>query len=138
MITGNQIANISKLITDLKTAKAGSEVTGEQKDELKADVITMLKNAQKPDAQAVEQLINDFNAAAADGEFTPREVLTLQTDLEAVLTSANINIDDLKDLITDLQAILESANLDDDKQIIIDDLKAIAAEASAGLSTKKL
>ncbi|HEV2915609.1 MAG TPA: hypothetical protein VGX92_20180 [Pyrinomonadaceae bacterium] len=129
MRNGDQVRNITKLISDIRDIKAGTTVPPELKDELESDVKDMLDGAQPPDPGAVQTLITDLRNALADGQLDKKEIFKLQADLDAVLTSANIESGDVKEVVDDVKAILEGSTFPEgSKDIIIADLKAIGQE----------
>jgi hypothetical protein len=133
--TGSQLSeqqqqNLQKLQSDLQAIKQGSQVTPEQKQALKNDLLAMADGATKPDPALVQQLANDLSAALADGNVSNAEKAKLTKDLDAVMDSASIPAAEVQQAISDAQAILTASGVDKaDVQTIVKDLQAIANEA---------
>ena len=129
-LTPTQQQNIQKLQADLTAIKQGSQVTAEQKQALKNDLLAMADGATKPDQALVQQLANDFSSAMADGKVDSKEKAKLSNDLYKVMNSANIPADEVNQAIADAQAILTASGVSKaTAQTIATDLKAIATEA---------
>ena len=129
-----QQQNVNKLINDLKTIQAGSQVTAEMKQALKNDLLAMADGATKPDQALVTQLANDLSAALADKTISEKEKQKLAKDLYAVMNSANIPTAEVQQAITDAQTLLQASGLSKQSaQLIVSDLQAIATEAQKNL-----
>jgi hypothetical protein len=127
-----QQANLEALQSDLASLKAGSQVTQQQKDDLKSSLMAMADGATKPDPAAVQALANDLSAALVDGNLSTAEKVRLSQDLETVMNSANVPPADVQAAIADAQQILTASGVDrSDVQAIAADLQAIANEAQA-------
>jgi len=68
-----QQQNVQKLKSDLLSIKQGSQVTTEQKQALKNDLMAMADGATKPDQALVQTLANDLSQAMSDGKMTTTE-----------------------------------------------------------------
>ena len=124
-----QQQNVNKLLSDLKDIKSGSQVTPEQKQQLKNDLMAMADGAQKPSQASVSQLATDLQAAWSDQKLTPVEQKKLMADVTAVFTSANIPASEVQATVIDAQAILTASGVTkEDAVAIANDLKAIATE----------
>ncbi|MFN0112200.1 MAG: hypothetical protein ACKVZH_25345 [Blastocatellia bacterium] len=133
-ISEAQQQNIQKLTSDLQAIKKGSQVTPEMKTALKNDLMAMADGATKPDPALVEKLATDLADAMSDGAISNAEKAKLTNDLYAVMNSANIPAAEVNQAIADAQAILAASGVDkQDAQLIVSDLKAIAAEAQKNL-----
>jgi hypothetical protein len=110
-IDPEQQENIEKLITDLKALQEKSEVTEEQRETLKNDLISTLQGVQKPSQTAVENLAADFSEIISDGHINLNEIKVIQEDVNLVLNSANISDEKIEVLKKDFQAIGESSNI---------------------------
>ncbi len=129
-LSPTQQQNIQKLQADLNAIKQGSQVTAEQKQALKNDLMAMADGATKPDPALVQQLANDLAEAVADGKIDNKEKAQLSNDLYKVMNSANIPAEEVNQAISDAQAILTASGLTKaDVQTIVSDLKAIGTEA---------
>ncbi|MBL8204511.1 MAG: hypothetical protein JNM09_09805 [Blastocatellia bacterium] len=129
-LSPTQQQNIQKLQADLQAIKQGSQVTTEQKQALKNDLMAMADGATKPDPALVQQLANDLSEAIADGSIDSKEKAQLANDLQKVMNSAGIPPEEVNQAIADAQAILASSGVDKSAvQTIVNDLKAIATEA---------
>lgn len=140
-----QQQNLTKLKTDAEQIKSGSQVTQQQKDQLKRDLEAMIHGATRPDAALVDQLAADLSAAMADGKVSGLEKTKLMKDIEKVLNSSGISMTEVNAVIADAQAILAASGVSKaDAQTIGNDLKAIAGElkknapASAPAARKRL
>lgn len=135
-LTPTQQQNIQKLQADLQAIKQGSQVTPQQKQALKNDLLAMAEGATKPDAALVQQLANDLADAMADGSIDSKEKAKLANDLQKVMNSANIPPEEVNQAIADAQATLTASGVDkSDVQTIVNDLKAIATEAKNNAPT---
>lgn len=129
-LTPTQQQNMQKLQADLAAIKQGSQVTAEQKQALKNDLLAMVDGATKPDQVLVQQLANDVAEAMADGSLDNKEKAQLSNDLYKVMNSANIPVEEVNQAVADAQAILIASGVSkSDMQTIAVDLKAIATEA---------
>lgn len=129
-LSETQKQNLQKLQADLQAIQQGSQVTTEQKQALKNDLMAMAEGATKPDPALVQQLANDLSEAIADGSIDNKEKAQLANDLQKVMTSANIPPEEVNQAIADAQAILTASGVDKSEvQTIVSDLKAIATEA---------
>lgn len=129
-LSPTQQQNLQKLQADLQAIKQGSQVTPEQKQALKNDLLAMADGATKPDQALVQQLANDLADAMSDGSIDSKEKAKLANDLQKVMASANIPMDEVNQAIADAQAILAASGVTkSDVQTIVNDLKAIASEA---------
>mgnify|MGYP007071127560 CR=1 FL=1 len=129
-LSPTQQQNLQKLQADLQAIKQGSQVTTEQKQALKNDLLAMADGATKPDQALVQQLANDLADAMSDGSIDSKEKAKLANDLQKIMNSANIPPEEVNQAIADAQAILTSSGVDkSDVQTIVNDLKAIATEA---------
>lgn len=129
-MSATQQQNINKLASDLSAIKQGSQVTTEQKQALKNDLMAMADGATKPDQALVQQLANDLSAAMSDGTIDNKEKAKLSNDLYLVMNSANIPMDEVNQAIADAKVILEASGVAKaDVQTIVADLKAIGTEA---------
>jgi hypothetical protein len=125
-----QQQNLQKLQADLQAIKQGSQVTAEQKQALKNDLMAMADGATKPDPALVQQLANDLANAMSDGQIDNKEKAQLANDLQKVMAGANIPPEEVNQAIADVQAILTASGVDKaEMQTIVNDLQAIAAEA---------
>jgi len=106
-----QQQNVQKLKSDLLSIKQGSQVTTEQKQALKNDLMAMADGATKPDQALVQTLANDLSQAMSDGKMTTTEKAKLAKDLEAVMNCANIPLSEVQAAITDAQAILAASGI---------------------------
>lgn len=129
-----QQQNVQKLKSDLQSIKQGSQVTPEQKQALKNDLMAMADGATKPDPALTQQLANDLSQAMSDGKLAASEKAKLAKDLEAVMNSANIPMSEVQAAISDAQAILAASGVTQSEvQTVANDMKAIAAEAQKNL-----
>ncbi|MBP6823413.1 MAG: hypothetical protein KA368_17825 [Acidobacteria bacterium] len=133
-ISETQQQNIQKLTTDLQAIKQGSQVTPEMKQALKNDLMAMADGATKPDPTLVDKLAADLADAMSDGKITNAEKAKLTNDLYAVMNSANIPASEVNQAVADAQVLLAASGVEkQDAQLIVNDLKAIAAEAQKNL-----
>ena len=117
---------INQLIRDLQMIKDESDITQEQIDALRASLIAMLDEAQRPDRELVEIFFEDLADALADGTLDIEERLLLLGDLYDVLESANIEPDEFWDVADDVRVIGDASNVDrNDVILIINDVRAI-------------
>lgn len=131
-----QQQNVQKLMNDLNTIKAGSQVTPQQIQKLQQDLFNMVDGATKPSQQSVQELATDLANVWADGKITPKEQKELMDDVYAILNSANISVSEAEAVIADAQTILQASGLSaSDVQTISNDLKAIANELQKNTST---
>ncbi len=72
-LSPTQQQNIQKLQADLNAIKQGSQVTAEQKQALKNELMAMADGATKPDPALVQQIANDFADAMSDGSTDNKE-----------------------------------------------------------------
>lgn len=127
--TEAQQQNIQKLEDDLNAIKANSQVTEQQKQDLKNSLYALAEGATKPDKATVDKLATDLSSALADGNFSNQEKAQLANDLETVMNSANIPAEEVEAAITSITAILKSSNISkEDVAVIKTDLQNIAAE----------
>lgn len=128
-LSPTQQQNVQQLQSDLLAIKQGSQVTPEQKDALKKDLMAMADGATKPDPAAVQSLSSGLSQAMADGQFSYKEKVDLTQDVQQVMNSANIPKEEVEKALKDAQLILESSGVSKaDAETIMTDLKAIAAE----------
>jgi len=111
-IAPEQKQNLQQLKAMLEEERTESEVTQEQKDQLRANIRSILQNAQKPSEEAVANLQRTVQEATADGEITPQEFLAVQSAIEALLTSANISPEAARAVVEDFAGIVEATNLE--------------------------
>jgi len=131
-LSATQQQNVQTLVTDLQAMHSKSQVTPEQKQQLKNDLMAMADGATKPSQASVQKLATDMQAAWSDQKLSPKEQYQLTADVAAVLNSANIPASEVQAALTDAQAILQASGLNQaDAQKIVADLKAIAAEGKA-------
>lgn len=124
-----QQQNLNQLRADLAGIREGSNVTPEQKNDLKNSLMTLADGATKSSAASVEALSSSLQSALADQTLTNLEKAQLASCVQEVLNSANIPPDEVSAVIEDARAILESADVSEDEiQQVVNDLKSIAAE----------
>ena len=70
-ISNAQKENIRQLMVDLNSIRSESEVTPEQISQLLRDLAAVAADATRPSEESVTQLIENTQAAAEDGQFTP-------------------------------------------------------------------
>lgn len=129
-LSGQQQGNLTQLKSDLTAIKQGSQVTQQQKDDLKNSLMAMADGATKPDPAAVQKLADDLADAMTDGSLSLAEKHKLAEDAEAVMQSASIPQAEVQQAIADAQAILLASGVDkSDVQTIVHDLQQIATEA---------
>lgn len=127
--TAQEHQDIAKLIGDLQTLKAGSEVTDAEKQALAGDLLLLSTSTTKPSPDSVDQLAADLSSALADGSLSPTEKAQLILDVDGVFNSAGLTTDEASQFISDAQAILASSGIDAvDVQLIASDLAAITAD----------
>lgn len=135
-LSEQQTKNVQKLQADLNSIKQGSQVTQDQVNALKADLMAMADGATKPDQALVQKLAIDLANAIADGKLTSKEKAQLSQDLYAVMNSANIPTSEVNQAIADAQTIFTASGITKEEvTVIVSDLKAIAAEAKSNLQT---
>lgn len=131
MLNRQQGHNIAKLITDLLKIHSDSDVTPEQIQTLKTDVMTLLDGALDPDTVTkLEKLESDIKTMIDNGQI---DISLLKEDLTAIVESIDIKKADKIRVLTDLAGIKEAAHLDG---TIETDLQAIVEQAKANHETK--
>ncbi len=136
---GTQKANLASLKTDLQALKADSTVSEAEKQAVKDDLEKILTSgATRPSKESVEKLASDLSSAAADGEISVDEMMSVATSLSDVLSSANISEEDAKALASSTKTALQSSGVSkDDLQVILNDVKAIADTAKSRSAAHK-
>ncbi|WP_145058635.1 hypothetical protein [Lignipirellula cremea] len=107
-------------------------MTGEQKADLRNDLMTLAEGATRPSSESVATLADDLQSAWADQSLSKPEKAQLASDILTVMNSANISPEELQQVIADVESILEASNVTpEDAQNIAADLQAIAKELQA-------
>ncbi|MEL6105731.1 MAG: dockerin type I domain-containing protein [Planctomycetota bacterium] len=128
-ISDVQRENIRDLLSDLRSIAADSDVTVDQLQQLRSNIRAALENATQPDLFLVLGLARDARAAFADGELSDEEQATLSSGLDAVLESASISQSDRDLILADIEALIDSSGITiDDLQTIAQDLIQIRGE----------
>lgn len=131
-MTQEQKDNFKKLQTDAAALKAKSEVTKEDKANLKADIINCLDTIKQPDPATIQKLAADLIKFYADGKISPDEIVKITEDVMAIMLSAGMTESDVEAIIKDIKVIVDHSNLTpEDLKLIANDLKAIVNTAKA-------
>jgi hypothetical protein len=137
-MSDQQKANLQNLQNDLLGIKADSQVTPEQKDALAYSLMAMADGATKPDQTTVDKLASDLSEAMADGTMSNRERVMLANDVASVMNSANIPQSEVDQAVVAAQNILAASGISkNDVQMIVKDLKVIAAEGQKNAAAAK-
>ena len=133
-LSDRQQGNIKQLQSDLSDIKEGSQVTPEQKTDLKNSLMAMADGATKPNPATVQKFADDLGEALSDGRLSVAEQNQLAKDLEAVMNSANIPQAEIDKAIADAQAILLASGVDkSDVQKLGYDMQQIVTEAKKNI-----
>lgn len=133
-ISSQQQQNLKALESDLKAIKTGSQVTQAQKDALKSSLSALAEGAVRPDPALVQTLTDDLSKALSDGVISDTEKVKLASDLQKILNSANIPVNEVTTAIAAAQVILQASNIDrGDVEKIMNDLNAIVNEVRSNL-----
>lgn len=127
--SGQEKADIDKLITDVRTVAGSSDVTQSEIQALRNAVNVIVSTANKPDPATVTAFISIVKSAKAAGSITQAEKAQIYKAGMAVLTSANVSVAEVKAVMACAKAIWSSTNVTpEDLQLIRSDVVTIVSD----------
>ncbi|MBS1702568.1 MAG: hypothetical protein JST12_12955 [Armatimonadetes bacterium] len=119
-------ADVEKLMTDVKTISAGSDVTQDELQALRSAVNSIVTTGNKPDPALVSNLQTTVKNAKADGTITNAEKAQIYQAGMAVLNSANVTPAQVQAVMSAAKMIAQASNItQDDVMLIKDDIFTI-------------
>jgi hypothetical protein len=121
-----QKVNVAKLKDDLFVLKSKLQITPEQKEKFKSDILKCLTGVQRPAPATVRKLAQDLVKAFVDGLITPDDIAMITKDIQAILNSANISKEDAKAVADGIREVITASNITKaDANIVFQDVQAI-------------
>jgi hypothetical protein len=124
--------DVTKLVTDLGTIHARSAVTAAELGAVGSDLQAIAQVATRPSSSSVAALTKELQIVIQQGSITPAQLVILEKDVDAVLSTANVPVSLAEQTVSDVGAVISSSGITrSDVKLIAGDIDAIVSDLAA-------